>query len=50
MNNFEAKYMKIASAYLSDKIKQLNIKPKDSHTLVDKKESAIHRLMSGIFK
>lgn len=50
MNNFEAKYMKISSAYLSDKIRQLNIKPKDSFILEDKKESAIHRIVTGIFK
>jgi len=50
MNNFEAKYMKISSAYLSDKIKQLNVKPKDAYLLEDKKESAIHRIVTGIFK
>jgi len=50
MNNFEAKYMKISSAYLSDKIKQLNVKQKDAYPLEDKKESTIHRIMTGIFK
>lgn len=50
MNNFEAKYMKIASAYISDKIKQLNVKPRETFVLEDKKESAIHRIVTGIFK
>ena len=50
MNNFEAKYMKISSAYLSDKIKQLSVKPKDAYVLEDKKESTIHRIVTGIFK
>jgi len=50
MNNFEAKYMKISSAYLSDKLKQLDIKHKDSYVLEDKKESTIHRIVTGIFK
>jgi molybdopterin-biosynthesis enzyme MoeA-like protein len=50
MNNFEAKYMKISSAYLSDKLKQLGIKNKWTNVVEDKKESTIHRIVTGIFK
>ena len=50
MNNFEAKYMKIATAYLNDKLKQLNVKSKDTYQLEDKKESTLHRIVTGIFK
>ena len=50
MNNFEARYMKISSAYLSDKLKQLGVKQKDSYVLEDKKESTIHRIVTSIFK
>jgi len=42
--------MKISSAYLSDKLKQLGIKCKDTYILEDKKESTIHRIVTGIFK
>ena len=50
MNNFEAKYIKISSKYLDDKMKLLAIKPRDVHIVEDKKESALHRIMTGIFK
>ncbi|MEA2072751.1 MAG: hypothetical protein U9O86_04140 [Campylobacterota bacterium] len=50
MNNFEAKYMKIASSYLSDKIKELNVKPSATFILEEKKKSAIHKIVTGIFK
>jgi len=50
MNNFEARYMKISSAYLSDKLKELGIKEKDSSLLKDKKESTIHKIVTSLFK
>jgi len=49
MNSFEAKYMKIASKYLDEKLKLLNVKPKNVYKLDDKKESTIQRIVSGIF-
>jgi len=30
MNNFEAKYIKISAKYLDEKLKKLNIKPKQT--------------------
>jgi hypothetical protein len=50
MNNFEAKYLKIASKYLDEKIKILEIKPKNVSIIEDKKESTLHKIMTGIFK
>lgn len=50
MNNFEAKYMKISSKYLSDKIKELNIKSTPIEKLQNAHESAIKKIVSGIFK
>jgi len=50
MNNFEAKYIQIASKYLSEKLEQLHIqdkKPKkeEAHT-----ESTIQKIVSSLFK
>ena len=50
MNNFEAKYIKIASAYLDEKLKILAVNPKRDRKKEEKKESTIHRIMTGIFK
>ena len=50
MNNFESKYLKIASKYLDDKMSLLNVKGKTVSKLVDKKVSRLERLVNGIFK
>ncbi len=50
MNNFEAKYIKIASAYLDEKLKAVAVKTKEIKEKENKRESAIHRIMTGIFK
>jgi hypothetical protein len=50
MNNFEAKYIKMASAYLDEKLQTLEVKKEQKLKLEDKKESTLHRIMTGIFK
>jgi hypothetical protein len=50
MNNFEGKYIKIASKYLDDKMKALNVKGKGVSQLEEKKESTFGRIISGMFK
>ena len=50
MNSFEGKYIQIASKYLDDKMKKLNVRSKGGFALEDKKESTLHRIVTGIFK
>ena len=50
MNNFDAKYLKISSKYLQEKLDILNSKAKNVYVVEDKKESKIQRLISNIFK
>ena len=50
MNNFNAKYIKISSQYLQEKLDMLNSKVKNTYVVEEKKESKLHRLMSNIFK
>ena len=50
MNNFNAKYIKISSKYLQEKLDLLDSKVKSVYVVEKKKESKLHRIMSNIFK
>ncbi len=50
MNNFEPRYIKMASQYLSEKLKKVEKKVNNAYILDDKKESTFNRLLNGIFK
>lgn len=50
MNNFEPKYLKIASKYLDDKMKSANVNNKNHYKLEDKKSSTLQRVVSALFK
>jgi len=50
MNNFEAKYIHIASNYLSEKLNKLNTKQKKSLEDIKPKESKLQKLILNIFK
>ena len=50
MNNFDAKYIKISSKYLQEKLDLLDSKVKSVYLVEEKKKSKLHRLMSNIFK
>ena len=50
MNNFNAKYIKIYSKYLQEKLDLLESKVKNIYVVENKKESKLHRLMNNIFK
>lgn len=50
MNNFDAKYIKISSKYLQEKIDMLNARVRSSYVVQEKKESKVHRLINSIFK
>lgn len=50
MNNFEAKYLKISSKYLDEKLQQLNVKGRALAPLKDKKESGLTKFVNGFFK
>lgn len=50
MNNFDAKYIKISSKYLQEKLDMLNARVKSSYVVQEKKESKVHRLINSIFK
>jgi len=50
MNNFNAKYIKISSKYLQEKLDMLDSKVKNVHVPQEKKESKLHKLINNIFK
>jgi hypothetical protein len=50
MNNFDAKYIKISSKYLQEKLNMLESKVKDVYKIEEKKESKLNRLINSIFK
>ena len=50
MNNFNAKYIKISSKYLQEKLDMLDSKVKNIYVVENKKESRLQRIMSNIFK
>ena len=50
MNNFEAKYIQIASKYLSEKLEQLHVQSKTSTTKEAPPESTIQKIVSSLFK
>ena len=50
MSNFDAKYIKISSKYLQEKLDIVNSKVKNIYIIEKKKESKINRLISSIFK
>ena len=50
MNNFDAKYIKISSKYLQEKLDSVNSKVKNVYVVEKKKESKLNRLISSIFK
>ena len=50
MNSFNAKYIKISSKYLQEKLDMLDSKVKNVYVVEKKKASKLHRLMSNIFK
>ena len=49
MNNFNAKYIKISSKYLQEKLDIVNSKVKNVYIIEKKKESKLQRLMNSIF-
>jgi len=50
MNNFNAKYIKISSKYLQEKLDILDSKVKNVYIVEKKKESKLHMLINNIFK
>ena len=50
MNNFDAKYIKISSKYLQEKLDLLDSKVKNVYIIEKKKESKLNRLINSIFK
>ena len=50
MNNFDAKYIKISSKYLQEKLDLLDSKVKNIYEIEKKKESKFNRLINSIFK
>ena len=50
MNNFDAKYIKISSKYLQEKLDMLDSKVKNIYVVEKKKESKLNRLINSIFK
>ena len=48
MNNFNAKYIKISSKYLQEKLDIVNSKVKNVYIIENKKESRLKKLMSNI--
>ena len=51
MNEFDAKFIKISSGYLQEKLNSLQVKDTNIFTLEKKKkESSIKRLVSSFFK
>ena len=50
MNNFDAKYIKISSKYLQEKLNLLDSKVKNIYVVEKKKESKLNRLINSIFK
>ena len=50
MNNFDAKYIKLSSKYLQEKLDLLDSKVKNVYVVEEKKESKLQRLVSSIFK
>ncbi len=50
MNNFNAKYIKLSSKYLQEKLDLLDSKVKNVYVTQKKKESKLNRLISSIFK
>ena len=50
MNNFDAKYIKISSKYLQEKLDLLDSKVKNIYVVEKKKESKLNRLINSIFK
>jgi hypothetical protein len=50
MNDFEPKFIKIASKYLDEKLSILsNVKKPKAYVVEEKKESILRRLMHSIF-
>ena len=49
MNNFNAKYIKISSEYLQEKLDMLDSKVKNVYVVQKKKESKLHKLLNNIF-
>ena len=50
MNNFNAKYIKLSSKYLQEKLDLLDSKVKNVYVIKKKKESKLNRFISSIFK
>jgi len=50
MNNFEAKYIKLSSRYLAEKLQKLRFKEIISSKIEEKKESPFKHLITSIFK
>ena len=50
MNEFDAKYIKISSKYLQDKINSLKAKEKDILLSEKKKDSSLKKFVNSLFK
>ncbi len=50
MNNFDAKYIKISSKYLQEKLDTVNSRVKNVYIVEKQKESKLQRLIHNIFK
>ena len=50
MNEFDAKYMKISSKYLQDKISSIKLKKKGTPSINKTQESSIKKFVREFFK
>ena len=50
MSDFNAKYIKLSSKYLQEKLDSLKVKEKSIFALEDKKESSLTRFINSFFK
>ena len=50
MNNFDAKYIKISSKYLQEKLDLLDSKVKKVYVVEKKEKSKLKRLINNIFR
>ena len=50
MNNFQAKYIKISSDYLNDKLSKLNVVHQDKDDAKSKERSSLKKFVANIFK
>ena len=50
MNEFNAKYIKLSSKYLQEKLDSLKVKEESIFTLQKKKDSKLKKIFNSLFK